>query len=497
MTKEQLERLISSARNKATAAFSSLKQSGQSIDWKQMDQIRLRTRDTLHHTYTYLLTAGKETVEKLRETNWRAVGQSLKGRDWVRLLQENRPVAVAGSCLVLVSVLGVYSFINIDKSIFGPKQVDFIGETTAAKAAAALDQPTLSNICNINPARRIGISGFSILADGKTVGFASTEAEAHQILDTLKKAYTAPGSQESWFVETVVVKPGRQDIVKFVGSRTLEDAVRSIAKGTTETREHIIQPGENLWLIAKKYQISMDTLIAANPAINPEKVKIDQKISLVVPKPLISVACKEVKEYNESIPFEVAYEESGGIYKGESTVKRAGVQGERFVKAEIVRVNGKEIERKILEEKVSKNPIGKIVVKGTKNPPPKIGSGKFIRPTSRGLLTSRYGSRWGRMHEGIDIGLPIGSQIKASDGGRVTFSGYRDGYGLCVIIDHGGGLSTLYGHLSQVQVKKGESVFQGQAIAKSGNSGRSTGPHLHFEVQKNGRPVNPLGYVKY
>jgi len=193
----------------------------------------------------------------------------------------------------------------------------------------------------------------------------------------------------------------------------------------------------------------------------------------------------------------VAYEESGSIYKGDASVKRAGVQGERFVKAEVVTVNGRETARKILEEKVSKEPVGKVVVKGTKNPPPKIGSGTFIRPTSRGSLTSRFGTRWGRAHEGIDVGLPIGSSVKASDGGKVTFSGYKNGYGYCVIVDHGGGLSTLYGHNSKLLVKAGQSVFQGQEIAKSGNTGRSTGPHLHFEVRKNGRPVNPLNYVKY
>lgn len=482
MGKKQLKSPIKLLQEKAKALFLSLKQSCEAIDRTQADRVFNSVKATLINTYAAVYTLLKGVLVK---------GQ---GSDW---LKNHKPVAVAGSCLVVVSVLGVYSFINIDKNIFGPKQVDFLGETTAAREAVAVDKPTLSNLCNVNPARRIGISGYGIFADGNAIGFAATQAEANQILDALKKTYTIPGSQETWFVETVVVKPYRQDIVKFDGTRTLEDAVQQIARGTTERQEHVIQDGENLWLIAKHSHISMDTLIAANPGINPEKVKINQKISLVVPKPMISVACKEVKEYNDVIPFEVAYEESGGIYKGETTVKRAGVQGERFVKAEIIHVNGKEIERKILEEKISKNPVGKIVVKGTKIPPPKIGSGKFIRPTSRGLLTSRYGGRWGRMHEGIDIGLPIGSQIKASDGGRVTFSGYKNGYGLCIIIDHGGGLSTLYGHCSQLLVKKGESVFQGQGIAKSGNSGRSTGPHLHFEVQKHGNPVNPLGYVKY
>lgn len=482
MGKKQLESVLTSVKEKSRAWAAALKQTGKSIDWRQAEKFLNTGASVLKHTSAASIAAIKSVIREGRQSEW---------------LRQNKPVALAGSCLVLVSMMGIYSFINIDKNIFGPKQVDFIAETTAAKEALAVDQPTLSNISNVNPARRIGVSGYGIFANGRAVGFAASEAEANQILDALKKTYAAPGATETWFVETVAVKPSRQDIVEFNGARTLEEAVQQIARGTSQRQEHMIQQGENLWLIAKKFNMSMDTLIAANPGIDAEKVKINQKISLVVPKPLISVASKEVKEYNDAIPFEVVYEESSGIYKGESTVKRAGVQGERFVKAEIIRINGKEVERKILEEKISKNPIGKIIVKGTKNPPPKIGSGKFIRPTSRGLLTSRFGGRWGRMHEGIDIGLPIGSPIKASDGGRVTFSGYRNGYGYCVIIDHGSGLSTLYGHNSQLLVKKGQSVFQGQVIAKSGNSGRSTGPHLHFEVLKHGNPVNPLGFVKY
>lgn len=485
MGKKQFARLIGSLKHKAEALLTSLKLSGRSVNKNWMNQVRRKVRSTFKNTYFYIFKKGNEVCGILKESDWRTG------------LKDNKPVAQAGFILVLVAIFGIYSFVHIDRNIFGPKQVDFLSETNTAREAVTVDKPTLSNLCNVNPARRIGISGFGIFADGKAVGFAMTQEEANQILDALKKAYTAPGSKESWFVETVVVKEDRLDIVKFDSSRTLEDEVRQISKGTTETKEHVIEQGENLWLIAKKYQISIDTLIAANPGINPEKVKINQKISLVVPKPLISVACKEVKEYSEAIPFDVAYEESSGIYKGETVVKRAGVQGERFVKAEIICVNGKEIERKILDEKVSKSPIGKIIAKGTKNPPPKLGSGKFIHPTSRGSITSPFGRRWGSFHEGIDIGLPIGSQIKAADGGRVTYSGYMNGYGLCIMINHGGGLTTVYGHLSKLLVKNGESVFQGQFIAKSGNTGRSTGPHLHFEVRKNGTPVNPLGYVKY
>lgn len=123
-------------------------------------------------------------------------------------------------------------------------------------------------------------------------------------------------------------------------------------------------------------------------------------------------------------------------------------------------------------------------------------SGSFIRPAD-GPLTSGFGSRYHpilhrtRMHTGIDIGAGYGAPIHAAGGGEVIFSGYRNGYGNCVVIDHGGGVATLYGHCSSLNVSVGQVVRQGQLIARVGSTGLATGPHLHFEVRHNGTPVNP------
>jgi murein DD-endopeptidase MepM/ murein hydrolase activator NlpD len=97
------------------------------------------------------------------------------------------------------------------------------------------------------------------------------------------------------------------------------------------------------------------------------------------------------------------------------------------------------------------------------------------------------------MHTGVDIGAAYGSRIWAAGDGRVIFAGYRGGYGNCVMIDHGGGLATLYGHCSRLAVHEGQYVRQGELIAWVGSTGLSTGPHLHWEVRVNGKPVNPVG----
>jgi murein DD-endopeptidase MepM/ murein hydrolase activator NlpD len=111
-----------------------------------------------------------------------------------------------------------------------------------------------------------------------------------------------------------------------------------------------------------------------------------------------------------------------------------------------------------------------------------------------GPITSGFGWRWGRMHEGIDIGAACGTPIHAAASGTVVFSGWMDGYGNFVIIDHGNGLATAYGHQSAIYVSGGH-VSQGQVIGAVGSTGHSTGCHLHFEVRVNGTPVNPLNYL--
>jgi murein DD-endopeptidase MepM/ murein hydrolase activator NlpD len=112
-----------------------------------------------------------------------------------------------------------------------------------------------------------------------------------------------------------------------------------------------------------------------------------------------------------------------------------------------------------------------------------------------GPVTSGFGWRWGRMHEGIDIAVPSGTPVVAAASGNVITAGWLGGYGNLVVIDHGNGLATAYGHNSSLAVGAGQSVAQGQVIAYSGSTGHSTGPHVHFEVRVNGFAADPLGYL--
>jgi peptidoglycan DL-endopeptidase CwlO len=126
--------------------------------------------------------------------------------------------------------------------------------------------------------------------------------------------------------------------------------------------------------------------------------------------------------------------------------------------------------------------------------PIKQGSGSLIWPAN-GSISSPFGMRWGRLHAGIDMPLSEGTPLRAADGGSVVIAGWTGGYGNYTCIQHSGSLSTCYGHQSSISVSVGQSVSQGQVIGNSGNTGNSTGPHLHFEVRIGGNPVDPLGYL--
>ena len=137
---------------------------------------------------------------------------------------------------------------------------------------------------------------------------------------------------------------------------------------------------------------------------------------------------------------------------------------------------------------------------GRPAPPSLAGTGSVGWPVS-GTITSPFGMRFDpvqhryQLHSGLDIAAPQGTTISAAADGRVIYASWYGGYGNAIIIDHGGGISTLYAHCSQIFVGVGQDVQRGQAIGAVGMTGDATGPHVHFEVRRDGKPVDPLGYL--
>ena len=189
---------------------------------------------------------------------------------------------------------------------------------------------------------------------------------------------------------------------------------------------------------------------------------------------------------------------------GYSKIVTAGVNGLSRKVETVETINGAETARTEISSEVIKQPVTQVVEKGTKSAyssgtqSAEAKSAGFIRPMNKADIKA-ISAYWGdgRGHKAVDLSGNTGAPIFASKAGTVIFSGYDGAYGYCVVIDHGDGYKTRYAHASALCVKKGETVTQGQQVAKLGNTGRSTGPHLHFEIIKNDVRVNPSKYVNF
>ena len=351
-------------------------------------------------------------------------------------------------------------------------------------------------IRNIKSRFDIKLKATAIKVDGEEIIVVKNDEIADRILDSIKDSFIDGEGTKYDYVDFVEKVEVTEIAVDFSDIMDEEEALKLIAIGTDEEKIHKIEKGENTWTIALKYGLDMDDIMKANPGIDPKRLQIGQEISLVVPKPLVSVKTKEYIELVEGIPFETEYEQTDVLYKGDKKIIAHGEEGEREIKGYLVKENGVETDREIVEEKILSEPKTRVIAEGTKPRPATMATGFFSNPT-RGRLTSKFGMRWGKKHTGIDIASSRGTPIYAADAGKVSFSGWKGSYGNLVIIDHENGYQTYYAHNSKNLVKKGDRVYKGQKIAEMGSTGRSTGTHLHFEVRKNDVPLNPQNFVKY
>lgn len=342
----------------------------------------------------------------------------------------------------------------------------------------------------------IKLKAIAITVDGEEVAIVKDQQAAQHILESIKAPFLEKEESQYDAVEFKEKVEITEVGAEFSDILNEEEALKKIAIGTDEEKIHEVEPGENTWTIARKYDLMMADIEKANPGLEPEKLQIGQKISLIVPKPLLSVTTKEYIELVEEVPFETEYEDTSSLYKGDKKITVQGEEGQREIKGYIVKENGAEVNMEIVHENIISEPKTRIIAQGTKERPATMATGVFSNPT-RGRLTSPFGARWGRRHTGIDIASSYGTTVASADAGRVSFAGRQGSYGNLVIIDHENGYQTYYAHNSKIVVKKGDRVYKGQKVAEMGSTGNSTGVHLHFEVRKNGTPVNPQSFVNY
>ncbi len=314
-------------------------------------------------------------------------------------------------------------------------------------------------------------------------------------------------SSKAEFVDDVKVTDGLYPVSAVM---TLAEMKNKLTANSIVDKFYTVVAGDTLSRIARINNMTVKELYALNSGLS-ETIRVGDKIRVQKAQPYLQVQVVQEIQYDEIVPYKTVEKKSSSYYVGYRKVKKAGKNGSQRITAKRVLLDGMEESVTVTKTVVTKQAVDQIVTVGTRGtsgaskPSGSVtASGNFIWPVPHShLIYSPYGWRKGKMHKGIDIaGSNIyGKNILAADGGRVIQTDKTDGpgywsYGKYLMIDHGNGFVTVYAHCSSVLVETGDRVSQGQVIAKVGNTGRSTGPHLHFEIRYKGSTVNPTGYVR-
>lgn len=352
----------------------------------------------------------------------------------------------------------------------------------------------LQNRCTVK------VEAVAVIVDGQTVGNARSEADVNAVMQEALEPFQSIAEEREFlsldFVEAIEIQPVLVDPETVMDIDQIRRLLITGTGATAAPMSYTVQEGDSLKAIANANDMSVSQLRYVNPSlIGEDLIRPGMKLSTIPAKGLLTVRFTERVETEITVPYETETRSSSKLYTTQKEVERKGQSGQSKVVAERVYVAGVLFEETILSEEVITKPVNEVVVKGTKKATAANKSNtKYIMPT-KGKVSSRFGSRWGSAHKGLDIAASTGTPIYAARDGKVTFSGTNGTYGKLIKIDHGGGVETRYAHCSSLKVSKGAYVKQGDLIALVGSTGRSTGPHLHFEVRIDGTAKDPEKYL--
>lgn len=321
-----------------------------------------------------------------------------------------------------------------------------------------------------------------------------TAGSSAAVADRLSYALEHPGEKnyetglvDLGFVQDVTVYT---DFVETAELADVAEAVEAVTKEEETNKIYEVEAGDCLSTIAEEYDTTVDKIMALNGFTDASAyICIGDEIIVSVPEPDLSVWKTEGVVYKEDYTADPTIVGNDSWYTTKQVVLQEGTVGHREVNALVTYEDGVETERSIAHQTIMTASTPAVIEQGTMIPP------TYIKPIYGGRFTSGFGKRWGRMHKGVDWACPIGTTVCASSDGVVEYADWSSGYGYNVILNHPDGRKTRYCHLSKTLVTAGESVSQGEPIALSGNTGHSTGPHVHFEIFINGTQVNPLEYI--
>ena len=339
------------------------------------------------------------------------------------------------------------------------------------------------------------VEATGLYVDGGFVGAMSSRKELDAVLDDLQKSYGAGKDKKNQRVEFV------QEIEKTDGLypvSTLKDSEAMTKVLTTQSVvrcTYTVQSGDTLSTVALMHDLTVSDLRRMNPKYeDSDLLTAGEELVIRNPETLLQVKVVKTVTYTETVDYKTKT-----VYRDDKDtdyyrVTTYGREGEQKVTAEDTYIDGVKVSRKVVDTEVTRQPVTKVVEQGTR----KIAFGNFKWPVP---ICHNMSRGYFRGHYAIDIcngPVPVyGHDIVAAESGTVIYAGYgwNGGFGNMVKIQHANGIVTLYAHMSAVKVSTGQTVSRGQVIGAVGNSGDSHGPHLHFEVIKNGVRVDPLNYV--
>lgn len=347
------------------------------------------------------------------------------------------------------------------------------------------------------------VSGLYV--DGVFEGSVASRAELEAILNEIKSRHlTGEGEERAEFIQDVEIVDGLYPVSSLL---SIEEMSGKLNTETVTAAYYTVVKGDTLGRIAGKNNMTLSELKEMNPEAE-ELIHIGDQFLVQRPQSYLQVQVVKTIRYSEDIAFDIEKQADDSKYTTYEKVLTKGKKGSQDVVAEVVYVNGAEESRTILSTTVTQEPVTQVMVVGTKKQLASSGNevvqgdgvytGNFAWPLP---VCTNVHQKYHSGHRAWDISsgpVPVLNQkVVSVDGGRVVEAsrGYNGGYGNVVVIEHTSGLRTVYAHLNSIDVVVGQKVSRGQTIGRAGNTGRSFGPHLHFEVRKNGVKVNPIDYL--
>lgn len=401
----------------------------------------------------------------------------------------------AGQALVDRAMLEASAPYGADIVFSHKAEIDYSKKDVPIRAQLTKEEEAVAALKSLIQWR---VQGYAIrVNDQDQTVYLPSEAAAQAVLDRVKEYYV-PDYESTTLLQAVFVEPveivSEEIAIEELG--TADAAFNFLVQGRESLRQYTVRSGDSLWSIAQQQGMTVEQLEELNPTINPNRLREGDVLALNQPQPILTVQMTVQSVADEIIPHETVIKTDEAAAAGSRQTEVEGVDGEKEIRYQIQLINGVELEREVLSETVVAEPVDEVLVFGSK----RIQASRSREDAElywplQGKINSPFGARGAKEHEGLDIDGEEGDPVYSAEAGKVIRASEYKSYGKCVIIDHGGGLTTLYAHLNGISVKVGQQVEAQELIGVVGMTGRTTGAHLHFEVRVEDVPTNPLNYL--